>query len=80
MTTAGGRITAGVGSNLIGQHAQDRNQEATCYVGNLDEQITDELLWELFTQAGPVSTPRTSCSTFNFVVSLLPGSVTNTAC
>lgn len=58
MTTAGGRITAGVGSNLIGQHAQDRNQEATCYVGNLDEQITDELLWELFTQAGPVSTPR----------------------
>lgn len=55
MTSAGGRITAGVGANLIGQHAQDRNQEATCYVGNLDEQVTEELLWELFTQAGPVS-------------------------
>jgi splicing factor 3B subunit 4 len=59
MTTAGGRITAGVGANLIGQHAQERNQEATCYVGNLDEQVTDELLWELFTQAGPVSAPTT---------------------
>jgi splicing factor 3B subunit 4 len=54
MASAGGRITAGVGANLIGQHAQDRNQEATCYVGNLDEQVTEELLWELFTQAGPV--------------------------
>ena len=38
MSTAGGRITAGVGANLIGQHAQDRNQEATVYVGNLDPQ------------------------------------------
>jgi splicing factor 3B subunit 4 len=36
---AGGRITAGVGANLIGQHAQDRNQEATVYVGNLDIQV-----------------------------------------
>eukprot|EP00892_Ulva_mutabilis_P010732 jgi/Ulvmu1/8030/UM004_0267.1 len=55
MTSAGGRISAGVGANLIGQHAQDRNQEATCYVGNLDEQVSEELLWELFTQAGPVN-------------------------
>ena len=39
MSTAGGRITAGVGANLIGQHAQDRNQEATVYVGNLDPQV-----------------------------------------
>lgn len=36
---AGGRITAGVGANLIGQHAQDRNQDATVYVGNLDVQV-----------------------------------------
>ena len=28
--------------------------EATCYVGNLDEKITESLLWELFLQAGPV--------------------------
>lgn len=34
------RITAGVGANLIGQHAQDRNQEATVYCGNLDPQVT----------------------------------------
>lgn len=37
--TAGGRIAPGVGANLIGQHAQDRNQEATVYVGNLDVQV-----------------------------------------
>lgn len=32
----------------------DRNQEATIYVANLDERVTDDLLWELFTQVGPV--------------------------
>eukprot|EP00297_Palpitomonas_bilix_P011845 CAMPEP_0113889528 /NCGR_PEP_ID=MMETSP0780_2-20120614/13555_1 /TAXON_ID=652834 /ORGANISM="Palpitomonas bilix" /LENGTH=332 /DNA_ID=CAMNT_0000878653 /DNA_START=118 /DNA_END=1116 /DNA_ORIENTATION=- /assembly_acc=CAM_ASM_000599 len=32
----------------------DRNQEATCYVGNLEPQVGEELLWELFLQAGPV--------------------------
>ncbi|GMH38962.1 hypothetical protein BSKO_06860 [Bryopsis sp. KO-2023] len=52
--TAGGRIAPGVGANLIGQHAQDRNQDATVYVGNLDPQVSEELVWELFTQAGPV--------------------------
>ncbi len=52
--TAGGRIAPGVGANLLGQHASDRNQEATCYVGNLDDNVTEELVWELFTQAGPV--------------------------
>lgn len=38
--TAGGRIAPGVGANLIGQHAQDRNQDATVYVGNLDPQVS----------------------------------------
>ena len=79
--TAGGRIAPGVGANLIGQHAQDRNQDATIYVGNLDAQVrlggercsavrcggfgprltvrvvwqmTEEMVWELFVQAGPV--------------------------
>ncbi|KAF8065905.1 SF3B4 [Scenedesmus sp. PABB004] len=52
--TAGGRIAPGVGTNLIGQHAHDRNQDATLYVGNLDPQVTEELVWELFIQAGPV--------------------------
>lgn len=32
----------------------DRNQDATIYVGNLDGQVTEELLWELFLQVGPV--------------------------
>ena len=48
----GGRITAGVGANLIGQHASDRNQEATVYVGGLDPQarlITTLLTHTTFT-------------------------------
>lgn len=55
--SAGGRITAGVGANLIGMHASDRNQDATVYVGNLDPQASEELVWELFVQAGPVGKP-----------------------
>ncbi|KAG9440946.1 hypothetical protein H6P81_021111 [Aristolochia fimbriata] len=51
MTT---RIAPGVGANLLGQHSAERNQEATVYVGNLDAQVSEELLWELFVQAGPV--------------------------
>lgn len=51
MTT---RIAPGVGANLLGQHAAERNQDATAYVGNLDPQASEELLWELFVQAGPV--------------------------
>lgn len=35
-------------------HERTRNQEATVYVGNLDEKVTDSLVWELMTQAGPV--------------------------
>ena len=33
----------------------ERNQDATVYVGNLDERMTESLLWELFLQAGPVT-------------------------
>ncbi|KAL8292888.1 hypothetical protein RQP46_000582 [Phenoliferia psychrophenolica] len=33
---------------------EDRNQEATVYMGNLDERCTDALIWELMLQAGPV--------------------------
>ncbi|KAJ4803559.1 hypothetical protein LUZ62_016125 [Rhynchospora pubera] len=51
MTT---RIAPGVGANLLGQHSAERNQDATVYVGNLDPQVGEELLWELFVQAGPV--------------------------
>ncbi len=32
----------------------DRNQDATVYVGDLDEKVTEELLWEFFLQCGPI--------------------------
>ncbi|KAG7583797.1 RNA recognition motif domain [Arabidopsis suecica] len=51
MTT---RITPGVGANLLGQHATERNQDATIFVGNLHPQLSEDLLLELFVQAGPV--------------------------
>mmetsp|Transcript_4828 Transcript_4828/g.7225 ORF Transcript_4828/g.7225 Transcript_4828/m.7225 type:complete len:371 (-) Transcript_4828:134-1246(-) len=34
---------------------EHRNQEATCYVGNLDPSCTEDLLMELFTQVGRVA-------------------------
>lgn len=40
-----------------GHHPQqqfERNQDATIYVGNLDQRVHEELLWELFIQVGPV--------------------------
>jgi hypothetical protein len=36
------------------QYGEERNQEATLYVGNIDERVTEALLWELFIQCGPV--------------------------
>jgi splicing factor 3B subunit 4 len=32
-----------------------RNQDATLHVGNLDERVDEDLLWELFVQAGPLA-------------------------
>ncbi|KAK0530064.1 Spliceosome-associated protein 49 [Tilletia horrida] len=32
----------------------DKNQEATVYIGNIDERATEALVWELMLQAGPV--------------------------
>ncbi|VVD04699.1 unnamed protein product, partial [Leptidea sinapis] len=32
----------------------ERNQDATIYVGGLDDRVSESLLWELFVQAGPV--------------------------
>ena len=34
---------------------EHRNQDATAYVGNLDDAVTEELIWELCLQAGPVT-------------------------
>lgn len=33
---------------------EQRNQDACVYVGNLDEKVNEELLWELMLQIGPV--------------------------
>lgn len=33
---------------------EQRNQEATVFVGKLEEEVDEELLWELFIQVGPV--------------------------
>lgn len=40
---------------MSGPPQADRNQDATCYVGNLDDRASDALVWELMLQAGPVT-------------------------
>lgn len=40
-------------SSTLGQ-PNERNQEATLYITNLDSQVTEDLLWELMLQVGPV--------------------------
>jgi hypothetical protein len=32
----------------------ERNQDATIYIGGIDEKTTDSLIWELMLQVGPV--------------------------
>lgn len=39
-------------NNLL--QTSDKNQEATVYVGNLDEKVTESLIWEIMLQAGPI--------------------------
>lgn len=34
---------------------ESRNQDATVYVGDLDLRVSEAILWELFLQAGPIS-------------------------
>ncbi len=49
----GGRFLPPATSSLVPPHlpaACQRNQDATVYCGNLDENVTDELLWELMIQ------------------------------
>jgi hypothetical protein len=33
---------------------QERNQDATLYCGDLDQRVTEAILWELMLQAAPV--------------------------
>lgn len=39
-------------NNLL--QTNDKNQEATVYIGNLDEKVTESLIWEIMLQAGPI--------------------------
>ncbi|WAR15782.1 SF3B4-like protein [Mya arenaria] len=39
---------------MVAGPVAERNQDATVYVGGLDEKVTEAVLWELFLQAGPV--------------------------
>lgn len=48
-TTTGTSMATPFGTSIVG-----KNQDATCYVGNLEERTTDSLLWELFLQVAPV--------------------------
>lgn len=42
------------GGTSINRNAADRNSETTVYVSQLDDKVTDALLWELMIQAAPV--------------------------
>ena len=42
------------GPSAFGTTIVGKNQDATCYVGNLEERVTDSIIWELFLQVAPV--------------------------
>ena len=49
-------IRSQIAQNSLGNQGptQDRNPDATCYVGGLDARVTEEIIWELFLQCGPI--------------------------
>ena len=53
----------------------ERNQDATIYVGGLDEKVTESLLWELFVQV--FVWPKFSLNTSNSLLSFQAGPVVN---
>lgn len=53
-SVAGGRIALSAGASLLSQQSSDKNPEATCFIGSIDLKVTEEILWELCTQVGPV--------------------------
>ena len=50
---------------VSGTGAIEKNQEATVYVGNLDDKVTDAVLWDLFTQVGVVVDVHIPCDRVN---------------
>ena len=43
-----------VGSEAKANKRKTRNDDATVFVGNLHPRVTEELLWELMLQVGPI--------------------------
>ena len=39
---------------ITDRHYREQDKEATVYIGNLDERVTDHLVWELMLQAGRI--------------------------
>lgn len=58
MSTVSGSTSLGpistTGPSAFGTTIVGKNQDATCYVGNLEERVTDSVIWELFLQVAPV--------------------------
>lgn len=50
-----GKGGSGGGAGEGVQAIYDKNQEATIYIGNVDDRADEEILWELFMQAGPLT-------------------------
>ena len=69
-----------VHDRAMSRPTEERNQEATVYIGNLDERCTEALIWELMLQAGPVGkyirstaldvTDKTQTHLFTFLVNV----------
>jgi splicing factor 3B subunit 4 len=46
---------------MSGARHWEQDKEATVYIGNLDERVTDALVWELMLQAGRIVSFFFSC-------------------
>ena len=40
--------------NIANKLIREQDKEATVYIGNIDERVTDSLIWELMLQAGRI--------------------------
>ena len=61
-SSVGGRVSLAAGASLLSGQASDRNADATCFVGSIDLKVTEDIIWELFTQVGPVGACIIECS------------------
>ena len=50
----GGCLLSPLSATAFMSHIEERNAEATIFVGDLDRRVDENLLWELMLQAGPV--------------------------